>query len=90
MDPDREQTATSTATSTAGTPPALDLVAAPDHFRLPAGLNFGSASGVAINSRGHIFVFHRGPQPLMQFDADGLTVITLSATSTPRTGSCAS
>lgn len=71
MNPDREQTATSTATSTAGTPPALDLVAAPDHFRLPAGLNFGSASGVAINSRGHIFVFHRGPQPLMQFDADG-------------------
>jgi sugar lactone lactonase YvrE len=51
--------------------PLLDLVAAPDHFRLPAGLNFGSASGVAINSRQHIFVFHRGPHPLMEFDADG-------------------
>ncbi len=51
--------------------PPLGYVAAPDHFKLPHGANFGGVSGVAINSRGHIFVFHRGPGPLMQFDADG-------------------
>jgi DNA-binding beta-propeller fold protein YncE len=26
---------------------------------------------VAINSKGHIFVLHRGPNPLMEFDANG-------------------
>lgn len=51
--------------------PPLGYEPAPDHFTLPAGANFGGVSGVAINSRGHIFVFHRGPAPLMQFDADG-------------------
>jgi len=51
--------------------PPLDYVPAPDHFDLPPGANFGGVSGVAINSRGHIFVFHRGPGPLMQFDEDG-------------------
>jgi hypothetical protein len=51
--------------------PPLDYDPAPEHFKLPAGANFGGVSGIAINSRGHIFVFHRGPGPLMQFDADG-------------------
>jgi sugar lactone lactonase YvrE len=51
--------------------PALDYEPAPEHFKLPPGANFGGVSGIAINSRGHIFVFHRGPGPLMQFDADG-------------------
>ena len=34
-------------------------------------MNFGGTSGVAFNSSGHIFVIHRGPMPLMEFDADG-------------------
>jgi DNA-binding beta-propeller fold protein YncE len=49
----------------------LGYVAVPDDFRLPPGMNFGGVSGVAINSRGHIFLLHRGPSPLMEFDADG-------------------
>ena len=40
-------------------------------------MNFGSVSGVAINSRGHIFLLHRGPNPLMEFDADGKFVRAL-------------
>ncbi len=34
-------------------------------------MNFGGTSGVAFNSQGHIFVLHRGPLPLMEFDPDG-------------------
>ena len=49
----------------------LDYVPVPEAFKLPAGMNFGSVSGVAINSKGHVFLLHRGPGPLMEFDADG-------------------
>jgi streptogramin lyase len=50
---------------------ALPYVAVPDSFRLPPGMNFGGTSGVAFDSKGHIYVIHRGPMPLMEFDADG-------------------
>src|SRR5947208_921313 len=52
-------------------PPPLDYIPVPDDFKLPAGTNFGGTSGVAINSKGNIFVLHRGPKPLMEFDAGG-------------------
>ena len=51
--------------------PALPYVAVPESFRLPSGANFGGTSGVAFNSKGNIFVLHRGPKPVMEFDADG-------------------
>ena len=47
-----------------------DYTAVADEFRLPPGMNLGSVSGVAINSKGHIFLLHRGPCPLVEFDAD--------------------
>jgi DNA-binding beta-propeller fold protein YncE len=34
-------------------------------------MNFGQCSGVAVNSRGHIFVFHRSDQALLEFDKGG-------------------
>ncbi len=43
----------------------------PESFRLPAHANFGGTSGIAFNSKGNIFVIHRGPMPLMEFDPDG-------------------
>src|SRR3569623_2034410 len=52
-------------------PTPLDYVAVPESFKLPAHANFGGTSGVACNSKGNIFVIHRGPMPLMEFDPDG-------------------
>ena len=48
-----------------------DMIPVDDGLKLPAGMNFGGVSGVAINSAGHIFILHRGPSPLIEFDADG-------------------
>jgi streptogramin lyase len=49
----------------------LPYVAVGESFKLPPGANFGGTSGVAFNSHGHIFVLHRGPMPVMEFDPDG-------------------
>ena len=51
--------------------PALDYTPVPESFSLPPGMNFGAVAGIAINSKGNLFVLNRGPQPLMEFDADG-------------------
>jgi hypothetical protein len=51
----------STIASAESSAPRLDYVPVPDSFTLPVGMNFGSVSGVAINSKGHIFVLNRGP-----------------------------
>jgi DNA-binding beta-propeller fold protein YncE len=58
--------------------PDLGYVPVPDIFALPQGMNFGACSGVAINSRGHIFVLNRGIHALMEFDGDGRYVRTLA------------
>src|SRR5215470_7851540 len=39
--------------------PDLPFDSVPDFFKLPPGMNFGEVSGVAVNSKGHIFVFTR-------------------------------
>jgi DNA-binding beta-propeller fold protein YncE len=51
--------------------PELPYIAVAEAFRLPAGMNFRGTSGVAFNSKGHIFVIHRGPMSVMEFDPDG-------------------
>ncbi len=51
--------------------PKLNYEAVPDFFQLPAGENFVEVAGVAVNSKGHIYVFHRGKHPLMEFDSSG-------------------
>lgn len=51
--------------------PKLNYEGVADFFQLPAGENFVEAAGVAVNSKGHIYVFHRGKHPLMEFDATG-------------------
>src|SRR5216684_3851130 len=51
--------------------PKLNYEAVPDFFQLPAGEHFVEVAGVAVNSKGHVYVFHRGKHPLMEFDASG-------------------
>ncbi|HVZ27271.1 MAG TPA: hypothetical protein VG798_01320, partial [Rhizomicrobium sp.] len=48
---------------------------------LPQGMNFGEPAGIAVNSKGHVYVFHRGntqgpvygsiAAQLLEFDQDG-------------------
>jgi DNA-binding beta-propeller fold protein YncE len=39
--------------------PEIAFESVPDYPTLPAGMNFGEVSGVAVNSKGHMFVFTR-------------------------------
>jgi DNA-binding beta-propeller fold protein YncE len=51
--------------------PTLPLQSVPDVLKFPDNVYMGEAAGVAINSKGHIFVFNRGSHPIMEFDANG-------------------
>src|SRR5262245_44680706 len=51
--------------------PKLNYEAVPNFFQLPPGENFVECCGVAVSSKGHIYVFHRGSHPLMEFDSSG-------------------
>src|SRR6202142_3137372 len=39
--------------------PAIPFTSVPDYPNLPPGMNFGEVPGVAVNSKGHVFVFTR-------------------------------
>src|SRR4029077_11233733 len=41
-------------------PPEIPFDSVDNFFKLPAELYFGEGAGVAVNSKGHIFVFTRG------------------------------
>lgn len=51
--------------------PEMDYAAVPDPLPLPAGTTMGASASVAFDSKGNLFVLNRGPQPLMEFDANG-------------------
>jgi len=62
--------------------PELHFTSVPDYPNLPDGMNFGEVPGVAVNSKGHVFVFSRsnsatGPAfgaaaaQLFEFDQNG-------------------
>jgi streptogramin lyase len=62
-------------------PPEIRFQSVPDFLKLPPDLHLGEATGVAVNSKGHIFVFSRGNSTgpayaasaahLLQFAPDG-------------------
>lgn len=42
------------------TPPEIPFSSVANFLKLPPNLYLGEVSGVAVNSKGHVFVFHRG------------------------------
>ena len=63
------------------TPPIINFESVPNPLRLPENMYFGEISGIAVNSKGHVFVLSRGnttgpayaaaAMQLLEFDADG-------------------
>jgi DNA-binding beta-propeller fold protein YncE len=61
--------------------PEIPFDSAPNALKLPAGMYLGEVSGIAVNSKGHIFIFSRGNSTgpayaataaqLLEFDKDG-------------------
>ena len=61
--------------------PEIPFDSVPNFLKLPAELHLGEASGVAVNSKGHVFVFSRGnttgpayaatASQIVEFGADG-------------------
>src|SRR5271155_2584042 len=62
-------------------PPEIRYTSVPDFLKLPADVYLGEVAGVAVNSKGHVFVFSRGNTTgpayaasgaqLLEFDASG-------------------
>jgi DNA-binding beta-propeller fold protein YncE len=65
--------AQSTAAKTASfqAVPELPYQVVPDFFKFPEGLIPGESSGVALNSKGHIYLFRRAKPMLTEYDAHG-------------------
>ncbi len=51
--------------------PELGYKASPDFFQFPPNWIEGEAAGVAVNSKGHIFLFQRSKPNLSEFDESG-------------------
>src|ERR1700693_3930750 len=61
--------------------PVIRFDSVPDPIKLPKDIHLGEVTGVAVNSKGHVFVFSRGgttgpayaaaAAQLFEFDADG-------------------
>ena len=62
--------------------PEMPFNSVPNFFKLPPDMHFGEASGVAVNSKGHIYVYSRGgssqgpafgntASQILEFDRDG-------------------
>lgn len=49
----------------------LEYVAVENPLTLTPGVELGPSSSVAVDANGHLYVFHRGPNPLAEFDSDG-------------------
>jgi DNA-binding beta-propeller fold protein YncE len=57
--------------------PRLPHSLVPDWPALPDGWNLGETAGVAVDARDSVYVFHRGPHPLLQFTSEGKFVRSL-------------
>lgn len=50
---------------------AIDFEPVTDFLKVPQGWTLGPCSAVAFSGKGEIYLFHRGPHPILCFDADG-------------------
>jgi DNA-binding beta-propeller fold protein YncE len=57
--------------SPAQSPPALPHGVVEHWPQLPKGWNFGEVSGVDVDRNDNVWVFNRGPRPVMKFDKSG-------------------
>src|SRR6187397_3337777 len=58
--------------ATAENVPTIPHTSVPNFFKLPADLYLGEGIGIATNSKGHIFIYHRsGDTRLFEFDEKG-------------------
>src|SRR4026207_1387031 len=61
--------------ATATNVPIIPHESVPNFFKLPPGVYTGENMGIATNSRGHIFIFHRsGETRLYEYDEKGVYV----------------
>ena len=61
--------------ATAENVPTIPHTSVPNFFKLPPDLHFGEGIGIATNSKGHVFVYHRsGDTRLFEFDPNGTFV----------------
>ena len=61
--------------ATAENVPTIPHTSVPNFFKLRADLYFGEGIGIATNSKGHVFVYHRsGDTRLFEFDPNGTFV----------------
>jgi sugar lactone lactonase YvrE len=52
-------------------------MAVPHGLQMPSTITMGAPSGVGVTSDGHLIVFNRGPNALLEFDAKGAFVRTI-------------
>jgi hypothetical protein len=58
--------------ATAENVPTIPHTSVPNFFKLPPDLYLGEGIGIATNSKGHVFIYHRsGDTRLFEFDANG-------------------
>ena len=71
------------AVPAAGPPaPQLAFHIEEDFFKLPENIWPSEAVGVALNSKGHIFLLNRGNHPLLEFGTDGSFIASMGEGST--------
>jgi hypothetical protein len=58
--------------------PEIPYRSVPDFLKLPPNMYLGEVSGVAVNSKGHVFVFHRGNTTGPAYAAAGAQLLEFS------------
>ena len=64
--------------------PPLPYVVDPDWPQLPAGWILGEGAAVSVDAREHVYIFHRGPHPIIEFDPAGKFIRSWGDGSFPR------